>query len=1243
MTSAAIRSARPAARRGRFAVRLIAIGLAAACGALPAYADTDVRDTDMRDWAAALATAADGGQSFRAALESTASTAGALTAEDLSAFVGYAATNCTIAGSRDLATAEADLIRNVAQRLLDADPASANGVEAAIAVSQCMDRLGDSAAVRTWIRTALDRAIALPAGPERDAAIARIADAGGLGGSLTPQDIGALADAAGTPETEAAILRSWAVDVLLWRGSNDLALAAVGPYAPLALDPAHAVAAVDDAVAEQRIYDALLHAAALNTDHTETRSAALRAVFDAAVAAGDAAVGRLAARAEGDVTLREAMLAELVQNALRSGRPADAEYAARLMQPSLNAVTAWLDVAGAYHEIVYPVPQQTAFDTALALARSLEGEHDTALMLVARQAADLGAIDLAVALLDEAPDADNRSAAAAAIAAHMAELGRIQDALHWASSLRDPAVDPATRSVAFASIATALAQSGDVAAALALLQQHPDLEGPRLDGALNVVARTLAAEARVEDALAVAARIGDTTMSERITLQLTSAQGDAALLDLVNRRVDSVLQTEDAAIRADTLALLADTLAEIGRVDTLVSLRDRLSRLAPGQNIDPILAQIAIGQAEAGEFDAAEATILQLTDPDQADMARAQVGRALADADRIEQAVALIRGMDSELDRLTAFRLVAEIQALRQDSFGVVPSVYAEPPLDGGQSAATIDLATASVRHPAPVAAQAGIAVFDLDGDPRADWPEISGLSDRAQAAAATPADIRALVTTASDDIGVYRQQMTANPYNEKFIEIVPILDYAQRQGEPTPHLISLASGVATMSQIRESLLLIGREDYLEVDNGIYTLRRPIVIGADATLIVAGSDTSALRLSTDDYAYIVSGGSLVIADTEITSWDDALQAPSEMDLGESEFLFRPFITAWSGSETYATRTIFRALGYNNRKSWGLTASSGPQDFTFDGQSVMDSPHMVIVENLFEQLYYGFYSYHTNHADIIGNEYKDSVIYGPDPHDYSESILMALNTSYGTQKKHGLIVSREVSGLFVGNLAFDNHGAGIMLDRLSNHSIIYANTAFGNGHDGITVYETACVIVANNEASGNDISGIRVRNSVDVAVLSNNISDNAREGVVAYTDPLIEHTWRNLELDPFWTIVSAAFVDNRITGNDGAFRFENMLAATLAHNAVMGNGDRWFAGDFQPVLGTLVRSFRLDRDSVLLADMCQPEAERYVDCRFRELGLFDFDGQSDWQFSDQPPQCTGNFVVTSDGLRQEPGL
>ncbi len=49
--------------------------------------------------------------------------------------------------------------------------------------------------------------------------------------------------------------------------------------------------------------------------------------------------------------------------------------------------------------------------------------------------------------------------------------------------------------------------------------------------------------------------------------------------------------------------------------------------------------------------------------------------------------------------------------------------------------------------------------------------------------------------------------------------------------------------------------------------------------------------------------------------------------------------------------------------------------------------------------------------------VVGNEFRDSVIYGIDPHDRSRHLNMSLNATYGTHKKHGIIISREVNDSF----------------------------------------------------------------------------------------------------------------------------------------------------------------------------------------------------------------------------------
>ncbi|MGF1623401.1 MAG: NosD domain-containing protein [Alphaproteobacteria bacterium] len=1166
------------------------------------------------------------------------------------ATIGFAAAACSGGDAFRMTDGDSAMIAALAEGLAQdaaSEPTAAIvHVEALVGIAQCQGVEGDTPAAARSLRRARDLALDMAPGDVRSAAIARVADAAGLSGALPPQEIAALADEVHTPQLEAVVLRAWAIDTLIWNGSGEGAIAAVGAYRPLDAVAEQLAQGAEAAVAEGRLLDGLLLAAAIEVSLRDARTAALETVFHAAAAQGDHAVARMAARAVSHASDRGDLLEILVERALETDLPADAEYAARLMPPSRGALNSWLDIATAYRDANYPEPQAAAIQAALAIAQALaSADGGDALMRVAGRAAQLDSIDLARTLLSDTSSAEGRPRAVADLVKRLAETDRIEEALSWAAQIADPAIDPEVRSRAFGALAKALAEDGQLEPALAILERHPDLAGRYLDAALRAVAVELARNGRIEESGDALARIVDPEERSRAELQIGRVEGEAAFLELVARRLDRAWEEADPARRSAVLTELAAALAEAGQVQALVDLRETMAGFTPPQANDGVAHSLAIALAEAGRLEEATAAMMLVGDGVLLDRTRSRVALAMARHGSLEDAVAFARSMSDAERRLTTFRTIAEIQAHRLDVHDLVPEVYAERSGPGQPAVeqSPVGQVAAPDRLPATVAERGGIAVFELDSDPDSRWPDLTGLRARMPSVALVPADVRARVVSASSDVSIYRQPMSVNPYNEKFIEIVPIVDYAQRQGEPTPHLIYIATGVATLSQLREALLAVGRGDYLEVENGIYTARRPIVIGPDATLVVTGADARELRLSTDDYAYLVSGGTLIVADTTITSWDRAAGRSSDIELGDSEFLFRPFITAWSGSRTFATRSIFRGLGYNNRKSWGVTVSAGPQDFTSEGQSVMESPEMQLVENLFDRLYYGFYSYHTNDTDIVGNEYRHSVIYGPDPHDYSDGILMALNTAYGTMKKHGLIVSREVSGLFVGNVAFDNKGAGIMLDRLSNHSIIYANTTFDNGHDGIAVYETACAIVASNLSYDNAHSGLRVRNSVDIAVLDNDFSDNRLEGVVTYTDPLVEHYWRNLTLDPFWTIATVAFAGNRITGNEGAFRFENVLAATLARNTLMGNGNRMIAGDFQPAMSVLTRGYQLDRDRVMLADLCLQPVERYADCRFREQGVFDFDGQQSWQLAEQPLDCGGTFVTTNAGLRQESRL
>src|SRR3546814_7877278 len=92
----------------------------------------------------------------------------------------------------------------------------------------------------------------------------------------------------------------------------------------------------------------------------------------------------------------------------------------------------------------------------------------------------------------------------------------------------------------------------------------------------------------------------------------------------------------------------------------------------------------------------------------------------------------------------------------------------------------------------------------------------------------------------------------------------------------------------------------------------------------------------------------------------------------------------------------------------------------------------------LIENSFSEMYFGFYSYEADRVALIGNEYRNNMIYGIDPHDYSRKLIIAFNSAYGAQKKHGIIGYRGVDdSYFIGNLAFGYPGTGMMIDRISD--------------------------------------------------------------------------------------------------------------------------------------------------------------------------------------------------------------
>ena len=354
--------------------------------------------------------------------------------------------------------------------------------------------------------------------------------------------------------------------------------------------------------------------------------------------------------------------------------------------------------------------------------------------------------------------------------------------------------------------------------------------------------------------------------------------------------------------------------------------------------------------------------------------------------------------------------------------------------------------------------------------------------------------------------------------------------DLRRRQGTDNARVIVVEDGVLSLDQVVEQLDELG---VARNDDGVVTVRLPLVVMPAACLVVDGKRTPTLRLSTDRGVFLANAGRLFVVDALVTSWSEAAAKPTTFVRKED---FRPFISSYIRSETYVAASTIQHLGFAAPTAYGFSLSSHPERNR--GRPSQDWPTGVLVGNEFRGLFYGFYSFEAREVAIVDNRYVDNIVYGIDPHDRSTRLLIARNTATGTVEKHGIIGSRGVSHSFiVDNVAHDNAGSGIMLDRQCSHNVVAGNKVYQN-EQGVAIYESPANVVCDNLIAFNTKSGVRVRNSVDVDVRGNTIVGHADYALEVYSKRLDDHDKRVARGDTYDARVEVAFYQNRVKGNRG---------------------------------------------------------------------------------------------------------
>jgi poly(beta-D-mannuronate) C5 epimerase len=356
------------------------------------------------------------------------------------------------------------------------------------------------------------------------------------------------------------------------------------------------------------------------------------------------------------------------------------------------------------------------------------------------------------------------------------------------------------------------------------------------------------------------------------------------------------------------------------------------------------------------------------------------------------------------------------------------------------------------------------------------------------------------------------------------------------------PEAIFVDDGYMTLQDLAKK---VPKQYLSETSPGVFLARLPIVVGRKGILEI-DKRTVELRLSQDAGAFLVNDNMLFMSDTKLTGWSEAANGPSTY---KSPKEFRPFLLSWGGTQTYMFNTKVASLGYNNSKSYGISISQ----YTPNTKAKMNRPDPTgwIVNSEFSDMWYGFYCYETRDFVVKGSTYHDNIVYGIDPHDRSHGLIIAENTVYGTKKKHGIIVSREVNDSFIiNNKSYDNHLSGIVLDRNSVNNLVAYNEIYRNHTDGITLYESADNLLWGNRVFANKRHGIRVRNSTNIKLYENLAVGNGLMGVYGHIKDLSD-TDRDIKLDPFDAEVSLILVGGELTSNgSGPLSIDSPLSVEL---------------------------------------------------------------------------------------------
>jgi parallel beta-helix repeat protein len=147
--------------------------------------------------------------------------------------------------------------------------------------------------------------------------------------------------------------------------------------------------------------------------------------------------------------------------------------------------------------------------------------------------------------------------------------------------------------------------------------------------------------------------------------------------------------------------------------------------------------------------------------------------------------------------------------------------------------------------------------------------------------------------------------------------------------------------------------------------------------------------------------------------------------------------------------------------------------------------------------------------HDSNVVLDGVEIKDCSGYGFDPHEQTLNLTISNSLAHGNGLD-GFVADYQSHGAFINNVAYGNDRHGFNIVTSTHDFVLSGNVAYQNGGAGIVVQRgsddrdsVTNVVISGGEVYGNANEGVLVKMSTHITIERVNIHDNGSAGLRLY--------------------------------------------------------------------------------------------------------------------------------------------